>query len=264
MHRTLILASLAAAAFAPLFAPALTQDPADLFNRAPADVDQALRARITEFFHYHVTGEHRKAEALVAEDTQDYFYNNNKPRYVSFEIGRIEYSDGYTKATALITVKMAVLFPGFNGKVMDIPTASYWKLVDGKWYWYLTKAMQNASPMGEMHPGPPSAGRGAPVIPNIPANTEELFAQVKVDKEKITVQPGSQDQIVISNGMVGPISLTVQGKIEGIQAALDRAEIKSGEKATMTVKATEGAAAGVLTVHVQQTGQNIPIQVVLK
>jgi hypothetical protein len=256
MYRTLILASLAAAVFA--------QDPADLFNRAPADVDQALRARITEFFHYHVTGEHRKAEALVAEDTQDYFYNNNKPRYISFEIKSIEYSDGYTKAKALITVKMAVMLPGFNGKVMDIPTGSYWKLVDGKWYWYLTKAMQNASPMGEMHPGPPSADATAPAMPTIPASLNELFAQVKADKAAVAVKPGASDQVVIFNGMVGPINLTVEGKIDGIQAAFDRSEINPGEKATLTVKATDGAKAGELTVHVRQTSQTIPIQVTLK
>jgi len=53
------------------------------FNRPPADVDQALRARITEFFQFHVTGEYRKAEALVAEDTKDYFYDHNKPKYLS-------------------------------------------------------------------------------------------------------------------------------------------------------------------------------------
>src|SRR5580658_230886 len=118
MHRTLILASLAAAAFA--------QNPTDLFNRAPPDVDKALRARITEFFHYHVTGEHRKAEELVAEDTKDYFYANNKPRYLNFEIGKIDYSSGYTKAKALVIVKMPIMLPGFNGKVMDIPSPSYW------------------------------------------------------------------------------------------------------------------------------------------
>src|SRR5580658_3413243 len=177
MYRILIFASLAAA---------FAQDPADLFNRAPADVDQALRARITEFFHYHVTGEHRKAEALVAEDTKDYFYDGNKPRYISFEIGKIDYSDGYTKAKALVTVRMAVMLPGFNGQVMAIPTASYWELIDGKWYWYLTKAMQHASPMGEMHPGPPAPDTGAPAMPAIPSNFNELFAQVKADKAEVT------------------------------------------------------------------------------
>jgi hypothetical protein len=255
MHRMLIFASLATAAFA--------QNPADLFNRAPADVDLALRARITEFFHYHVTGEHRKAEELVAEDTKDYFYDGNKPRYISFEIGKIDYSDGYTKAKAMVTVKMPVMLPGFNGKVMDIPSPSYWKLIDGKWYWYVDTAMRNASPMGEMKPGPPSAD-GAPPRPVIVTSMQELFAQVRADKAAVEVKAGSPDQIVITNGMVGPISLTVQGKIDGIEAAFDRAEIKPGEKATLTVKAADEAKAGALTVRVQQTGQTIPIQVVLK
>ena len=261
MHRLSILAALAAAAFASV---AFGQDPADLFNRAPADVDQALRARITEFFQYHVTGEHRKAEALVAEDTKDYFYNNNKPRYINFQIGKIDYSDGYTKAKALVTVKMPVMLPGFNGKVMDIPTASYWELIDGKWYWYLSKAQQNASPMGEMHPGPPSAEVSAAAMPMIPASFNELFSQVKADKSAVSLKPGASDQVVISNGMVGPINVTVDGKIDGIQAAFDHSEIKPGEKGTMTIKAADGAKPGELTVRIQQTGQKIPIQVVVK
>jgi hypothetical protein len=255
MYRILIFASLAAAAFA--------QDPADLFNRAPADVDQALRARITEFFHYHVTGEHRKAEELVADDTKDYFYDGNKPRYLSFEIGKIDYSDGYTKAKAMITVKMPVMLPGFNGKIMAIPTASYWKLIDGKWYWYVDTAMRNASPMGEMKPGPPRAD-GAPPRPAIATTMQELFAQVRADRGAVEVKAGSTDQVVITNGMVGPIKLTVEGKIDGIEAAFDHAEIKPGEKATLTVKAANEAKAGVLTVRVQQTGQTIPIQVGVK
>jgi hypothetical protein len=255
MHRTLILASFAAALFA--------QNPTDLFNRAPADVDKALRARITEFFHDHVTAEYRKAEELVAEDTKDYFYVNNKPHYLSFEIGKIDYTDGFTKAKALVTVEMAIMLPGFNGKVMKIPSPSYWKLVDDKWYWYLDASMKNASPMGEMKAGPPVAG-AAPVMPMIATNTDELYAQVKVDKSAVTVAPGSSDQIVITNNMIGPITVVVQGKINGVQAAFDHAEIKAGEKGILTVKAAEGAKAGALNVYVEQTRQTIPIQVVMK
>jgi hypothetical protein len=87
---------------------------------------------------------------------------------------------------------------------------------------------------------------------------------VKFDKTEVSLKPGAQDQILISNGMVGPISVSVEGKIDGVQAAFDKAEIKSGEKGTLTVKAADGAKAGVLTVRVQQTGQAVPIRVVLK
>jgi hypothetical protein len=36
------------------------------------EVDQALRARIGEFYPDHVGGKFRQAEALVAEETEDY------------------------------------------------------------------------------------------------------------------------------------------------------------------------------------------------
>jgi hypothetical protein len=64
--------------------------------------------------------------------------------------------------------------------------------------------------------------------------------------------------------MVGPITVTLQGKLDGIQAAFDHPEIKPGEKATLTVRAGDGAKAGILNVYVQQTRQTIPVEVVLK
>src|SRR6185503_11638050 len=88
-------------AFFALLTPAIyAQNPADLFNKPPADVDQALRARITEFYQYHVKQQFRQAEALVAEDTKEFFYTHNKPQYLSFEIARIEYSENFTRAKA--------------------------------------------------------------------------------------------------------------------------------------------------------------------
>src|SRR5437868_2594034 len=59
------------------------------FNKPPADVDAALRARITEFYDYHVKGQFRKADELVAEDTKEYYFESRKPQYLSFEISRI-------------------------------------------------------------------------------------------------------------------------------------------------------------------------------
>src|SRR4051812_10671921 len=92
------------------------------FNRPPKDVDEALRARILAFFQYHVTGEYRKAEALVAEDTQDYFYDHNKPKYLSVEILRVDYSDNFTKAKAVVLCEQRLQGPGFGNQVFKVPT----------------------------------------------------------------------------------------------------------------------------------------------
>jgi len=50
---------------------AWAQAPADVTTPgAPADVDKALRARVSQFFQYHVDGDFRKAYDIVAEDTR--------------------------------------------------------------------------------------------------------------------------------------------------------------------------------------------------
>src|SRR5437867_11092042 len=78
------------------------QNPSDLFNKPPAKVDKALRARIAEFYTDHVKQEFRKAEGLVADDTKNFFYSQNKPAYLSFEISRIDYSENFSRAKATV------------------------------------------------------------------------------------------------------------------------------------------------------------------
>src|SRR5215472_12205106 len=114
-----------------LFAACLFGQGDDPFNRPPADVDQALRARIQEFYQLHVKGDFRHAEELVAEDTKDFYYSHNKPKYLSAEISRIEYSDRFTKAKATVLCEQYVMLPGFTDKPIKVPTPSTWKLIDG-------------------------------------------------------------------------------------------------------------------------------------
>src|ERR1035438_7631535 len=86
-----------------LFAALAFGQPNDPFQpRPPKEVDAALRARVQEFFDLHVKGQFRKAEELVAGDTKDFFYSGNKPKYVSFEISRIDYSADFTRAKVLV------------------------------------------------------------------------------------------------------------------------------------------------------------------
>src|SRR5260370_24279308 len=72
-----------------------------LFDKAPPDVDEALRARITGFYQAHVDKKFRQADQFVAEDTKDFYYESNKPAYLSFNIGKITYSENFTKAKAI-------------------------------------------------------------------------------------------------------------------------------------------------------------------
>src|SRR6266545_4652975 len=111
MHRFTLLAVFAAVAFAQ---GVLAQGNDPFQPKPPAEVDQALRARVQEFFDLHVKGQYRQAEELVAEDTKDYFYTHDKPKYLSCEISKIDYTDKFTKASAVVTCSRYVMMPGFS------------------------------------------------------------------------------------------------------------------------------------------------------
>ena len=117
--------------------------------KPPADVDAALRARVLEFFQYHVTGEFRKAEALVAEDSKDLFYNRNKPRYIKVvDIARIDYEPDFQKAVAIVNVVSPQLIPGWDEGPPTLPIPTNWKLENGKWCWYLEPESLLRTPFG--------------------------------------------------------------------------------------------------------------------
>jgi len=238
------------------------QAPADLFNRPPADVDQALRARITEFYQDHVDGKFRQAESLVAEDTKDFFYSGNKPKYLSFQITRIDYSEGYTRAKAVVVCEQYVLMPGFTDKPLKVPTPSTWKLVDGQWYWYIDPEVLSVTPFGKMKAGDGSTP-GKPVIPK-PEEMNFIFSLVKADKAAVSLAPGQTEQVTISNSAQGPMSISVSGAPPGVEVRLDRMDLNAGEKAVLSLRAGPDAKAGVLSVRVEQTNQVIPISINIK
>jgi hypothetical protein len=234
------------------------------FDRPPADVDQALRARITEFYQLHVKGDFRHAEALVAEDTQEFFYTRNKPQYLGFEIGRINYSDNFTRAKATIIVEQYVMLPGFSDKPVKIPTPSTWKVVDGKWYWYVDPESLRVTPFGIMTAGKGPAPGGAPAMPAIPNSPDFLFTQVKLDKQSVTLKEGEPEQVTVLNTAPGVMNISLSGTLPGVESKLDHTSLKAGEKAVLTLRAGSDAKPGVINVMVELTRQLLPIQVNVK
>ncbi|HLI82833.1 MAG TPA: hypothetical protein VKV17_02895 [Bryobacteraceae bacterium] len=240
------------------------QAPADLFNRPPEDVDRALRARITEFYQDQVEGKFRQAEALVAEDTKDYYYSANKIKYLSFEIREIHYSEGFTRAKAVILCEQYIVMPGFPAKPMKVPSPSTWKLVDGQWYWYVDQDALKQTPFGKLNPGPSTPGAPPPAPPVLPdlQQMQKMFSQqVKIDKVSVTIKPGESSEVTITNGASGPITVLLDGSVPGVEANLDQANIAAAGKSVLTLRARAGAKPGVLTLRVEQTNQVLPIQV---
>lgn len=242
----------------------LAQPPAAPSDAPPPAVDQALRARINEFYQDHVDGKFRQAEALVAEDTKDYYYSLRKPKYQTYEIAVIEYSDGFTRARATVRCEMYVMMPGFEGKPLKVPVSSTWKIVDGQWYWYVEQQVHQ-TPFGPMRPGATKPADGnAPAIPSseqMQSLSKQLRTLVKADKTAVTLKPGASDHITITNTATGPMTLSIQGSVPGVDVQIDHLDLKPGGNAVLNLRARDAAKSGTISVLVEQTNQVIPIQI---
>jgi hypothetical protein len=254
-------------AFFLFVAAAFAQNGAAPPAQAPADVDKALRDRITEFFQDLVTGQFRKAEGLVAEDTKDTFYASSKPRYLSFEIGRIDYSDNFTRAKAAILCEQTVLMPGFTGS-FKLPTPTLWKIEDGKWFWYIDRDALLDTPFGRMKAPLAADGKPAqaPVLPpGVSLESPDVaLNRVKVDKPALALKAGGSGQFTLSNTAPGIMTIT-SVTARGFEVTPGRAEMKAGEKATLTVKALADAPkAATLYFQVVPTMEQLAVRVTVE
>lgn len=244
------------------------QTPTDLFHKAPPAVDEALRARIAKFYQLHVDGKFRQAEGLVAEESKDFFYSSNKPKYLGFEIKGIEYSDDFTTAKATVIGQRIVMMPGFADKPMPVPEPSRWKLVNGEWYWYVTDDDLYQTPFGRMKPS--TAGTGPAAAPVIPSQQEmtKVIAEVRADKKEVILEAGkeSSGEFLIANTMAGTINLTLEAPHgPGFEARLDESVLPPGGKAKVTVEWKPGLRQAPkwlqMVVRVEPTNRVIPLRV---
>jgi hypothetical protein len=86
--------------------------PLSVLAQAPPEVDQALRARVTEFMQLHVDGNFRKAYDMVAEDTKESYFNSGKARLRAFKINDVQFNDSFTLATVSATMSKTVNMMG--------------------------------------------------------------------------------------------------------------------------------------------------------
>lgn len=228
-------------------------------GKPPAGVDEALRARIDQFFQLLVDAKFRQAEALVAEDSKDAYYNGQKPTYLSFTIKGIEYSDDFTRAQVATICETMIAIPGFAGQPIKVTVGSTWKLVNGEWFWYVDPDVVRRTPFGIMTAGPGRRPPGAPTT--IPTDPGFAMGKVKTDKGTINLKAGASGEVTLTNTASGMMSISLVGRIPGVDPKLDRVNLNAGEKAVLRLQSHAGAQSGTLSIQVEQTNEVIPIQV---
>jgi hypothetical protein len=242
--------------------------------KPPAKVDQALRARANQYYEDFVKGRFSDAESLVAPESKNAFVALRKEQYISCEIKTIKYSNRFAFADVGAICGRNILMEGFAGHPLDWPVGSQWKLEHGKWYWWFDPNTPRQTPFGMMGAMMAANGAGAPAEPAIPQpklpTAAELSSpaiamhKVRPDKESLTLKAGESGALVFSNSATGPMSFWLDSAPAGFEIAPTHADLQANGKATVTVKALDGAKPAALNFRVYPTGETIAVKVVIQ
>jgi hypothetical protein len=252
----------------------LAQDSTELVDKAPAPIEEALRARIDQYYHAFVVGKFKEAYLLVAEDSQDAFFEADKDQYKACETVKIRYSDNFTKAVVVESCKTDWKWHGMVVPA-TFPITSHWKIEDGKWCWYYVRPTQVPfpfSPTGFMTVPPADAAPkdGASIIPSdLKGAAQSILAKVTVDKQSVRLRPdeSSRDGIHVHNGMPGVIQLQMdQLAVPGLKVTLGKTDLGANDDTTVSFDykpdpANRVQGTTVLRLHVIPTGQTFSITV---
>jgi hypothetical protein len=268
----------------PLFlASAAQEEPRNLFEKAPPDVEEALKSRVTKFYQYFIEGKFRAADAMVAEDSKEDFFAAEKRKYKGCDVGAPKYSEGFTKA--MVVTSCGTTYSSM-GRTLDVklPIVSFWKLENGEWMWYvLPPGDKYYSPIGEMprpHEGPGNMNTTqAPAQPMRPViSPEQIMKAVRADRESVVFNSSkaSTQEIHLKNTLPGSVTVTSNTAIKGLTITPGKASLNADEEVTVvmafdpkdpSVTCEECLAhpqdrrAGQVMMLVQPTGQQIPIAV---
>lgn len=229
--------------------PALTSDD------APAEVDQALRARVEEFFQYHVDGELFKAFDIVAEETKAEYFAAAKMTIKNFTVDHIEYTDdSFTDATVTLTVTRVW---GFYGQetLVTLPMVTTWKIEEGEWRWYHKLNQEWITPMGDSTPASVKENILITQNPdgtvNLPADLGDpktvaaagakILQRSNVDKSEVhlSLSQASEEHVVFHNGNPGAIQLDlsgIPGNVPGLSVSVDQTSLGAEGDATITFR----------------------------
>jgi hypothetical protein len=131
---------------------------------------------------------------------------------------------------------------GSRKKVMKMSLPTNWKLDNGQWCYYLEPTPQKTA--AEPAKAPEAGAAGAPKMGQPPpgvkvADLPRLANEVTASKQEFTIADNTDgtDEIVITNGLTGPVRLvTVCRRIAGLECKTDKEFIGHGGQAKLTLR----------------------------
>lgn len=257
---------------------AFGQNSSEPEDKAPPAVDEALRARVNKFYDAFVAGKFKDAYLLVAEDSQDKFFELSKDQYKGCEIIKVAYSDHFTRATVVTSCKNDWRWHGV-ATVTTFPLTSTWEVIDGQWYWHFVKPTMVPSPFsptGFVPVPPDSSTNNAALVPSdIAGAAHSILSKVGIDKSSVRLRSygTSEDIVHVRNDMPGQVSLKLENPdIPGLKVSLAKTTLEAHEQTTLifewhpddSVSAKNVNARATVQLHVEPTNQVFPISVVIE
>lgn len=211
---------------------------------AVSDAEAALRKRAEEFFELQVQNKFRQSEALVADESKDDYYVSHKPKIEGFKISKIEMLEGGKRARIITLTKAQVTLAGAPTQVFEIPALSSWKLIDGKWYWYMDREMLRQTPFGTAKEGTGSRD-GALGLPGSAPSINELQAGVRLSRNSVTLLPdGRVETVTVTNHLPGVAVVKVAQRaapIEGLVIEPGELRLQGNSAGEFRLRAIAGA-----------------------
>ena len=230
---------------------------------------EALRDRVQKYYQMMVDKQYRQAEAMVAEQSKEDYYNGRKPDIKAFDIMSIDLRDQAT-ARVIIKAKLMMLMPGAGAQMFDMPTPTDWKLENGAWCWYIPEEVKSATPFGKMQNNP-SFGAGMDMKGAAPGGIDhpDVFAlvnKITIDRISVGLTTKEPEQVVtISNGLPGPVDLTIDPHVKtisGIRVVAQELHLEAGGKASIRIVRTgDGKVRDIVSISVEPFHRVFNIQV---
>jgi hypothetical protein len=226
-------------------APPAVQTPAG--PKAPPEVDQALRARANAFFDSESKGDLRKAYALVAEDSKDYYLDATKQKSSSFTIDEVQYGTDLSTATVKSTMKRQTMLAGHPVEVPQL-LISQWKLEKGEWVWYhdpskdVTKTI-----IGDLPVAPVDGTTESPIPKDVSDKMEREVAEkiiaaprAAIDKRYVVFTLGKEgtDQVTFHNSNNGQIRVQAEPRGVADTVTVEPRDIMVNPQGDMSFKIT--------------------------
>jgi hypothetical protein len=246
------------------------QGAAALFEKAPPDVEEALRTRIHKFYGLYMEGKFRAADAFVAEDSKDAFYVAGKRKCRSIEIDTLRFSEDFSKADVFVSCDTDVMVEPVGLIPAQVPMRTHWKTLNGDWFWYVEPASAEGTPtpFGFFKPGSPNGPPTGMAMPAGGMSVAALTTMVKVDRQQVSLDVNTKGvgRVVVTNTMPGAVSLVLEPKeIPGFELALDKTSLAQGESAVLSIgyvpSKDRKPSPAVVKIVVSPTEQEIPIHI---